>query len=72
MLNITFAMRRSGLKTRLQALHSAVGDAIAYVRADKGVRYGNVMENLGRIGNAGYGRISLLSQPKTGTETVSK
>jgi biopolymer transport protein ExbD len=39
---------------------------------DKGVRYGNVMEILGRIGNAGDGRISLLSQPKTGTETVSK
>ena len=60
------------LEARLQALRSAEGDAVTYVRADKGVSYGNVMEILGRIGSAGYGRISLLSQPKTAPEPVLK
>ena len=54
------------LEGRLQALRSAEGDAVTYVRADKGVPYGNVMEILGRIGSAGFGRVSLLSQPQTG------
>src|SRR5271165_7574553 len=56
-------IRPEELEARLQALHSAEGDAVAYVRADKNVPYGKVMEILGRAGSAGYGRISLLSQP---------
>jgi biopolymer transport protein ExbD len=60
------------LEERLQTLRSAEGDAVAYVRADKGVSYGNVMEVLGRVGRSGYGRISLLSQPKPGVDTASK
>jgi len=65
-------VRPEELEASLQALRSAEGDAVTYVRADKGVSYGNVMEILGRIGSAGYGRISLLSQPKTGQEPFSK
>jgi biopolymer transport protein TolR len=65
-------VRLEELVGRLQALHSAEGDAVTYVRADKGVSYGNVMEILGRIGSAGYGRISLLSQPKVGPDPLSK
>jgi biopolymer transport protein TolR len=65
-------VRPEELEVRLQALHSAEGDAIAYVRADKNVPYGRVMEILGRIGGSGYSRISLLSQPKTEPDAVSK
>ncbi len=65
-------VRRDELEERLHAFHLLEGDAVAYVRADKGVFYENVMEILGRIGSAGYGRISLLAQPKTGPETLSK
>lgn len=60
-------VRPEALEERLHALRATEGDAVAYVRADKGVSYGNVMEILGRAGSSGYGRISLLSQPKPGT-----
>jgi biopolymer transport protein TolR len=56
---------RDGLIPRLQALHSQEGDTVVYVRADKKSAYGEVMEVLGKVGEGGYGRVSLLSQPKT-------
>jgi len=65
-------VRPEELEGSLRALRSAEGDAVTYVRADKGVSYGNVMEILGRIGSAGFGRISLLSQPKIGQAPFSK
>jgi biopolymer transport protein TolR len=49
---------------RLQALRAAEGDAVVYVRADKKRAYGEVMDILGRVGQSGYARVSLLSQPK--------
>jgi biopolymer transport protein TolR len=49
---------------KLQALRSAEGDAVVYVRADKSRPYGEVMDMLGRVGQSGYARVSLLSQPK--------
>jgi biopolymer transport protein TolR len=49
---------------RLQALRSSEGDAVVYVRADKSRAYGEVMDILGRVGQSGYARVSLLSQPK--------
>jgi biopolymer transport protein TolR len=49
---------------KLQALRSAEGDAVVYVRADKKRAYGEVMDILGRVGQSGYARVSLLSQPK--------
>ena len=39
------------------------GDTVVYVRADKKIPYGEVMEILGRVGETGYRRVSLLSQP---------
>ena len=49
---------------KLQALRSAEGDAVVYVRADESRPYGEVMDMLGRVGQSGYARVSLLSQPK--------
>jgi biopolymer transport protein TolR len=49
---------------KLQALRSSEGDAVVYVRADKSRAYGEVMDLLGRVGQSGYARVSLLSQPK--------
>ena len=48
----------------LVALRSTEGDAVVYVRADKNRAYGEVMDLLGRVGQSGYPRVSLLSQPK--------
>ncbi len=55
---------RDSLVPRLQALRAAEGDAVVYVRADKNRAYGEVMDLLGRVGESGYPRVSLLSQPK--------
>ena len=54
---------RSNLVNRLMAMRSEEGDTVVYVRADRGIPYGEVMEILGRVGETGYQRVSLLSQP---------
>ena len=55
---------RQNLVTRLMAIKSQEGgDGIVYVRADKKIAYGDVMEILGRVGESGFARVSLLSQP---------
>jgi biopolymer transport protein TolR len=51
------------LVSRLMALKSQEGDGVVYVRADRKTPYGQVMELLGRVGEAGFARVSLLSQP---------
>jgi biopolymer transport protein TolR len=56
---------RENLIPRLSELRQAEGDAVAYVRADKAIPYGQVMEVLGEVASAGYSRISLLSQQKS-------
>lgn len=48
----------------LVALRQTEGDTVVYVRGDKNRPYGEVMEILGRVGQSGYARVSLLSQPK--------
>jgi biopolymer transport protein TolR len=45
------------------AMRSDEGDTVVYVRADRKIPYGDVMEILGRVGETGYQRVSLLSQP---------
>jgi len=54
----------SDIVTRLMALRATEGDKVVYVRADKARAYGDVMEMLGKVGEAGYGRVSLLAQPQ--------
>jgi biopolymer transport protein TolR len=55
---------RDTLVPRLRELRVAEGDTVVYVRADKKSNYGDVMDVLGLVGEGGYGRVSLLSQPK--------
>ncbi len=57
---------RTEIVSRLMAIKAAEGDTVVYVRADKKQAYGDVMEILGRVGEAGYGRVSLLAQPAGG------
>jgi biopolymer transport protein ExbD len=52
----------ASLIPRLSALRAGEGDAVVYLRADKAIPYGEVMELLGRLSASGYQRISLLSQ----------
>jgi len=53
---------RDQLVPRLQDIRASEGDAVIYVRGDKNVVYGDVMEILGLVGQSGYARVSLLSQ----------
>ena len=52
------------LETRARSLRAAEGDAVVYVRADRGVAYGDVMNVIGRLGTGGFSHISLLSLPE--------
>jgi biopolymer transport protein TolR len=49
------------LVERLTALRQDVGDAIVYVRADRGIDYGCVLSVLGEVGRAGFARVSLIA-----------
>ena len=63
---------RQTLVTRLMAIKSQEGgDGIVYVRADKKIAYGDVMEILGRVGESGFARVSLLSQPSPASQPSS-
>lgn len=48
---------------RLAQLHAERPDATIYVRGDKGVDYGRVMDVLGDVGRAGFAKISLVAEP---------
>jgi biopolymer transport protein TolR len=61
----------AGLVARLRDIRVAEGDGVVYVRADRNMSYGQVMEILGQVGTAGYGRVSLLSQTSA-AETLEK
>jgi len=58
----------NSLIPRLRELRNSQGDSVIYVRADKKIAYGDVMDLLGWIGTSGYQRISLLSQPPANSE----
>jgi TolR protein len=51
------------LVERLAELHAERPEATVYVRGDKGVDYGRVIEILGQVGRAGFARISLVAEP---------
>ena len=46
----------------LQAAHQASPDAVVYVRGDRDVPYGKVMEAMGVVGQAGFAKVSLIAQ----------
>jgi biopolymer transport protein TolR len=55
------------LSTRLRQVHDERPDAIVYVRGDKGIDYGKVMDILGQVGRAGFAKISLVAEPAPGS-----
>ncbi len=61
------AVAPDALAARLADLRSAEGDAVAYIRADRAIPYGRVMEVLGTVNAAGFSRVSLLSERKPGS-----
>lgn len=50
------------LPNRLRAIAQSQGDNLVYVRADKGVEYGRVLDLIGMVGASGFYRVSLMSE----------
>ena len=50
------------LTARLRALAPTRGGDVIFVRGDKGVEYGSVMDLLGKVGESGFAKISLIAE----------
>ena len=50
------------LIARLMDLRAKDGEAPIYVRGDKGIEYGAIMQLLGKIGQAGFAKVSLIAE----------
>ncbi len=50
------------LAARLKALAQSAPDQVVYVRGDRALAYGRVMETMGLVSSAGFSRVSLLAE----------
>jgi biopolymer transport protein TolR len=61
---------RAAFLARLSDLKAKGGVSAAYVRADRKIAYGEVLQVLGLIGQAGFQRISLVAQADDATANL--
>jgi biopolymer transport protein TolR len=54
------------LISRLQSITNSNPDAVLYVRGDKDINYGRVLEVMSLISNAGFHKVSLVAEPPKG------
>jgi biopolymer transport protein TolR len=54
------------LVPRLQAITDNNPDALLYVRADRSIDYGRVLEVMSLVSSAGFRKVSLIAQPPRG------
>ena len=54
------------LVAKLQAITGANPDAVLYVRGDKDINYGRVLEVMSLISNAGFHKVSLVAEAPKG------
>ena len=59
------------LVPRLQAITGQNPDALVYVRADKSIDYGRVLEVMSLISAAGYRKVSLIAESPKGSSRKS-
>lgn len=57
---------------RLQAITGVNPEARIFVRGDKGVSYGRIMEVMGAITAAGYTKVALLTEVPTGSTSETQ
>ena len=57
-----------GLTARLKAITNNNPNASIYVRGDKTINYGRVMEVMGMIGSAGFTKVSLIAEMPRGND----
>lgn len=56
------AVAEEELIVRLTEIHAVEPDSVVYVRGDKTLEYGRIMQVMGLVGQAGYGKISLVAE----------
>jgi len=54
---------------RLEAITGNNPDAVLYVRGDKAINYGRVLEVMSLVSSAGFRKVSLIAVPPKGTST---
>jgi biopolymer transport protein TolR len=57
------------LVPRLGAITGNNPDAVLYVRGDKAINYGRVLEVMSLVSSAGFSKVSLIAVPPKGTST---
>ncbi len=57
------------LSSRLATLRSQDPGATVYVRGDRSIPYGRVMEVMGQVGQAGFARVSLIAEASSARRT---
>jgi biopolymer transport protein TolR len=60
------------LVSKLQAITGANPDAVLYVRGDKDINYGRVLEVMSLISNAGFRKVSLVAEAPKGAAPPPK
>ncbi|WP_341894291.1 ExbD/TolR family protein [Ferrovibrio terrae] len=58
-------VEEADLIRRLKDLRSSESDTVIYVRGDKTLEYGKIMDLMSLVGQAGYGKISLVAEGAT-------
>ena len=58
------------LVTRLQAITGSNPDAVLYVRGDKEINYGRVLEVMSLVSSAGFRKVSLVAEAPKGRPAV--
>ncbi len=61
------AMRLDELVPKLKAVSGANADARIFVRGDKALAYGRIMEVMGTISSAGFTKVALVAELPNGT-----
>ena len=61
------SMKLEDLVPKLKAVTNANAEARIFVRGDKGVAYGRIMEVMGTVSSAGFNKVALVAElPKPG------
>jgi biopolymer transport protein TolR len=64
-------IQTDALVPRLQAITDNNPDALLYVRADKSIDYGRVLEVMSLVSAAGFRKVSLIAQPPRGAAAAT-
>lgn len=62
---------RDDLVPKIKAIMGQKPETRIFIRADKGIEYGKVMDVMGLLGSAGFDKVALVTELKGGAPTVT-